>query len=252
MTGKLTALEKVLAVLNTFKADNRGISTTELSKSLGIHKSSISRIANTLTEQGYLLRNPQTNKYHLGRRIISLGLSVTKNLNQNIIDIARPYLDELSDSLSAAITLAILYGNDVIVAYVADNPGLMGVTTKLGKIHPLNTASSKAIFSFLSPQRIEEALNRGLTKFTKNTITDPEELRENFRKTREQGYALDNEELRLGFNAVSVPIFDSSEKPVAAISVIGLTRRFEYGRDISLLTRLQETSEKISSTIFQM
>jgi IclR family transcriptional regulator, KDG regulon repressor len=250
MNEKMTALEKVLTVLDAFETDSGGISTTELSKSLGIHKSSVSRIANQLTEHGYLLKNPQTSKYYLGRRIVSLGLSMVKRLNEDLIDFAKPFIDELRDMLGEAVTFAILYGTDVIIGYVADKyiddqSGLMEVTTKLGKIHPLNTASSKAIFSYLSPRLIEEALQKGLIRYTENTIIDPEALKENLKTVKKQGYALDNEEVRAGINAVSVPVFDFMKKPVAAVSVIGLSRKFDAEKDYQMLVKLKATSEKI-------
>ena len=230
-----------------FGADNKGIGTVELSRALDMNKTTVSRIMNTLADYGFLLRNPQTKKFHLGWRIVNLGLGMTQYLNKNIILIGKPFIDELRDSLKETTTLSILHGKDVVTVYVANKPGPISIHMKLGRRMPFNAAASaKAILAFLSPERIEEELRKVLPRFTPNTITTPEALKINLKKIREHGFAFDNEEMGLGFRAVSVPIFNVMKEPIASVNVLGVSVDIKWGDDSPIISKLKEVSLKMS------
>ena len=244
---KSKAIEKVLKVMMAFGPDNKGIGTMELSRAVGLPKSTVSRIVNTLADYGFIMKNPQTKKFHLGWRIVNLGLAMTQYLNENIITIARPLIDELRDSIKETVTLTILYGKDVVTVYVANKPGPMGISLKLGRRLPFNTAASaKAIYSFLSPDLIEEKIREGLPSYTPDTITKPEKLKTQLKKIREKGFAFDNGEHTPGINALSVPIFNSLKEPIAAVCVVGLPFVIKWGVDLPVISKLKDISIKIS------
>lgn len=70
----------------------------------------------------------------------------------------------------------------------------------------------------------------GAPRLTPNTITDEEELLEELERTRERGYALNDEESTSGLRAVSVSITDSDGSVLGALGVSGPTHRFTNGR----------------------
>ena len=80
--NKTTAIEKVLKVMMAFTSDaDEEKGTVELSQELGLNKATVSRIANTLADHGFLLRNSRTKKFRHGQWLLSLGLSATKHIN---------------------------------------------------------------------------------------------------------------------------------------------------------------------------
>lgn len=246
MEEKTKAIEKVIKVLTAFGPDNKGIGTMELSRALGMNKSTVSRIVNTLVESGFLLRNPKK-KYQLGWRIVSLGLAMTQYLNKNAISIVKPFIDELRDSIKETTTFSVLYGKDVILAYIALKPGPVSLSMQLGRRMPLHVAASaKAIFAFLSLELVEAELRKKLPKFTPKTITNPKTLKNQLKKIRKQGFAIDNGEMIPGVKVISVPVFNAMKEPIASVNVVGITSNIKWGGDSKIISKLKETSLKIS------
>jgi len=87
----------------------------------------------------------------------------------------------------------------------------------------------------------------GLSKLTKNTITDPDALMEEIEHVRAVGYGIDNEECEEGHKCVSVPLYDYSGSVAAAVSVFDDAERLTQERiEKDILPVLLETARKIS------
>ena len=71
----------------------------------------------------------------------------------------------------------------------------------------------------MSPEDQERVYAGSLKTMTYNTITNSEQLREEVRKVRQAGYAVDNEEISIGLTCVAVPVFSGPETVACAISV---------------------------------
>lgn len=96
---------------------------------------------------------------------------------------------------------------------------------------------------------VEEILeSEGMPARTPNTITAPEELREELERIRRQGYAYDLEEGMLELCCVAAPIRDLTGEVVAAISLSVPKYRFEGSLDkyrTTLLATAREVSERL-------
>ena len=90
---KTNSIEKALEILQAFTPSNQGMGTIEVSKKLGFHKATVSRILLILTKFGFLQRDKQTKKFRLGHAVIHLGLAVNQSINNNVVQIAKPYID---------------------------------------------------------------------------------------------------------------------------------------------------------------
>lgn len=87
---------------------------------------------------------------------------------------------------------------------------------------------------------------KGLPRFTKNTITDPDVLEAELAKIQIQGYAIDNEEIMDGLRCVAAPIRDHRGKVCAAISISGPDSRLEGERLEMAIKIITKTAEEIS------
>jgi DNA-binding IclR family transcriptional regulator len=247
------AIEKVLKVMMAFGPEAEEKGTLELSKALGMSKATVSRILNTLAGHGFLLKNPQSKKFQLGGWFISLGLSATRVLNKYLINIARPFVDELRDTLDETVTFSVLHGMDVFVSHIAEKPGIVSMAIRLGHIVPVNAAASaKAIFAFLPTDMTEKKIRENLPRFTPNTITDPKELKEHFKEIHMKGYAVDYEEMHVGLHSVSVPVLNNEKEPIAAVSVVGLPLGKNRGEYDTIIPQLRHTAGRISEQLFLM
>src|SRR5689334_19717599 len=99
------SIERALTVLEFLGESKSGFSTSEISRRLGLPKSSTYLIVETLERQGFLQRNRQTGKYCLGLKLISLGRQVLENLD--LREEARPFLYSLMQQTRLIVHMAV-------------------------------------------------------------------------------------------------------------------------------------------------
>ncbi len=111
------------------------------------------------------------------------------------------------------------------------------------------TAAGKVMLAYLPSAKLDKVLVGELLKFTVNTITDPDELRQELAQARERGYALAREELEDGLNAVAAPIYDHSGQAVAAVSISGPAYRVPPDTFSHLAGQLVKVADRISQQL---
>ncbi len=86
---------------------------------------------------------------------------------------------------------------------------------------------------------------RGLKKHTKNTITDIDELKKELKQVRSNGYAFDDQEVRLGVRRIAAPIFDHSNQLAGVIGIAGPTFRVRKDRVDNLGVMVKQVAKNI-------
>jgi len=119
---------------------------------------------------------------------------------------------------------------------------------EIGKRNPLHcTAVGKAMMDYLSKDEVHLIVKeKGLEKFTENTITTKEDLENEFKKIREQGYAVDNMEHEEGVRCVAGPIRDYSGRVIAGMSVSGPAFRIDESNIPNIAKKVKEDCNCIS------
>ena len=248
---KITSIEKTLAILLTFAPHNHEMGTVEISQKLGFHKATVSRILLTLMKSAFLEQNPQTRKFRLGASILSLGSAARHSLKTNMVQIAKPHIDELRDRLRETIVLEALSGKNTFMAYIAEGPRRVRIAGTLGDRLPIYAAAgAKAILAFSLPEVVENLLDQEMPRLTPNTITDPRIFKRQLKLIRHQGFSYDNEEIDIGISAVGAPIFNHEDKPVAALVVAGPSQRVTWGSGSAIVPLLKDTAAKISAQLY--
>jgi IclR family transcriptional regulator, KDG regulon repressor len=105
------------------------------------------------------------------------------------------------------------------------------------------------LLAYNDPSVLELIIDRGLTKFTPNTITDPVLFRNELAKIYEKGYSVSFEELRIGVISISAPIRDHTGKVIAAINLVGPSHRFSKQRINLFANELIRAGEIISERL---
>jgi IclR family transcriptional regulator, KDG regulon repressor len=255
---KSNSVEKVLKILMAFTPHNQAIGTIEISRRLGFHRTTVSRILQTLKREGFVQQDPQTKRFLLGSSAIALGRAVNQSLKSNLIPIAKPHIDSLRDVLESTIVLEVFSGNVTLTAYVAEGPPPLRLIGNVGDIVPNHAAASaKVILAFSSAEaKARLVTDAEMPSFTPNTITDPEELLRHLDKIRDKGFSVDNEETGLGVRALGAPIFNHEGAPVAAIVVTGPSKKISgrvNSKEVSLLIEAaSEISKALHSPVINM
>lgn len=197
------------------EADQEGVRITELAEQLQIDKGTASRLAQTLARYGYAERDEVTHRYRLGARVVYLSRSVIRRTP--LRETAKPFLHELVERTGECAHLGVPAQGQVLYLDQEQSPATLRVNADVGMLAPLHcTALGKALLAFGGAP-----LPETLSIHTAHTIVDPEQLHAELETTRQQGYAIDDEEFDDGVRCIAVPICDYREKVIGSIGISG-------------------------------
>ncbi len=248
--NKPNSIEKALEILQAFTPYNQELGTGEISQKLGLHKATASRILRTLADKGFLQQDPDTKKFALGPAASDIGRAYNNGLSSNLVQLVKPYIDDLRSTLEETIVLEVLSGCSTVMAYVAEGPQQVRLAGTVGDRLPVHAAAgAKAILAFLPPDMVKRFIGDDLPQLTTNTITDPNAYKLELEKIRRKGYSLDEEEINIGINAIGVPIFNHEDEPIAAVVVAGPSQRVTGKNDSAVVIWTKKTAEEISKRL---
>jgi len=240
------AVERAIAILKSFSTERPERGVGELSRELGLHKSTVSRLMQTLEQGGLLARNPETKRYRLGTELLGLASQVLSYMD--VREVARPFLRRLAEDCQESVNLVVLEGGQVVnlEQFVAPARQVKNIGRVGRRMCAHCTAAGKVMLAYLPPDRLDRILAGELLRFTIHTITDPDELRQELAQIPDQGYAVAKEELEDGLNAVAAPIADHTGRVVAAASISGPAYRVAPEMFTHLAGQLVEVTGQIS------
>ncbi len=241
-----TAVERALSILEGVAQRRDGLTNSEISRKLGMPKSSASYILRALERRGYLRRHQETGKYRLGLKVLSLSREVLAGFDSG--EVARPVLRGLVDRTHLTTHLAILDHGEAVYIEKVDAPGFIKMDTWVGRrmfVH--STSVGKSLVAHLPKEDVEAIIRgHGLKKRTPKTITTPSRFFTELEKVRVQGYAVDDEENSLGARCVGAPVFDPLGQVEAAVGVSGTISQVDDSNLPKIVELVKEAARKIS------
>ena len=249
---KIKSIEKALDLLELLSDNKKEMGITEIGKELHMGVSTVYRILTTLKCRGYIVRNQQTSKYMLGVKLFVLGCKVQNTTN--LVKIVTPFLQRLSQNTNETINFAILEGREAICLFRIKSQEMLRTDIEIGTKLPAHcTSIGKVLLAFLSEYefRMLYGDNEKLPTFTPNTISSVEELKKCLKKIKKQGYAIDEEEFKIGINCLAIPIINNVGKAIAAISIAGPVLRFNLLKMEKTKSMLIALSRDISKQLVQ-
>lgn len=234
----IASVQRAVDILDLFDHTRIELGTTDIARELGLAKSTISGLVQTLEWTGLLERNPTTRKYRLGYKLAEYAGIL---LNQtDLRQLAMPYLEELLDWCNESVNLAVPDKSYMVYIERLYGTNSLGIRSEIGKREPVHsTALGKAILAYTAPAEIQDLLQDIVfIPRTSKTIENQKALLDNLAVIHQRGYALDDEENELGGRCVAASIMDHRSEPVAAISISAPIQRLpmervpEYGEKV--------------------
>ncbi|MFC6873458.1 IclR family transcriptional regulator [Halobellus marinus] len=218
----LKSVDKVFKIVEHLKV-NGGKTVTELSQELDMPKSTVQVYLNTLSKNKFVVKNGS--KYQIGLQFLQYGMYAL--WSEPVFPNVKSKVEELADSTGELAACFVEEMGDAVYVYGTEGDRAVRTDLTMGDRSDLHcTASGKAIFAHLPEERIEEILSSDpLERKTAQTITDPDELRDELRRIRERGHAYSREESIEGMRSVAAPIMLDDEV-VCSISLAGPANRF--------------------------
>lgn len=213
-------VERTFSILQLIADSKRGITLQEITNEMGMAKSSVFVIVQSLLELNYIstLRD-NDKKYCLGIETFSLGMKYVDDMS--LIRECSARIQPIAEKYNKTAFVAVLNGTQIVYIhkYVAQNARLASCAIGTRK-EAYATSLGKAILAFLPQKEQTEILDQiDFKPLTEFTITSKEQLLEELRKTKERGYSMDLRELEDITSCCGAPVFDYTGKVIAAISL---------------------------------
>lgn len=215
----IQSVERALTILKYLSGNITEIGITDIAAYMGLGKSTVYGLVNTLVQEGYLEQNPDNKRYRLGLKLFEMGCIVQERMD--VREIARPYLKELSEHFKMTVHMGVYKEQEVVYIDKMDAPDTRIVYSQVGKRAPMYcTGIGKSVLAELKPEEINSILkNQQMEALTPNTLTDAKAVLKELEIIRKNGFAIDNEEVEQGLKCVAAAIFDHQGRPAAAISI---------------------------------
>ena len=226
-----TTVARAMEVLNVLAEHPDGVTVSQLAVQLSMNATSASRMVKTLREAGAVARDEHSGRLFPGLLLWALGASAIKR--QEFRRVAVPAIPSAIPSLGRSANLGVPMPDCVLYIEHLDAVGNFISSIPAGLRMPYHaTTMGKAILAFQKPEVIERVLKDRLTRYTDDTITDPELLRQELAAIRECGFALNRGEYHGNARGIAVPLLTSSGESVAAISVEALAVELTPDSDV--------------------
>jgi DNA-binding IclR family transcriptional regulator len=200
-------------------ADSEELGVSEVSRQLGIAKSTAHRLLYTLASRGIVEQNQRNSKYRLGLRLYELGnLALTRDVLRRH---AKGALEALREAVGWTVQLSVASGVDTLVLERLQTVRSYHSLPEFQHRLPLHATSQGKALCAHNPMLAEQRVAAGLPALTEHTITTPAAFALELDKVRRQGFAITRGESFLDVAGIGVPIIDARGVAVAAISVIG-------------------------------
>lgn len=241
---------RTIDVLELLAKSSKPLSQIEISQSLQIPKTSVFELIYTLLEKEMVEYGSDEKKsFKLSVKSFEIGASVIRKANFH--KISRPFMERLSHKVGETVFLGIEDKGDIVYFDRVDVSDNFATTVSLGTRRPMYcTALGKAFLAGYSDKALTTMFDGyNFVKRAENTISGIEELQKELQHVRERGYALDYREVDNEICCVSAPLYDWTDKIVAAISISGLYVKMDKKRLAELGNLLVETAMEISKQL---
>src|SRR5215212_6515972 len=173
--ARLSSVANSLRLLTSFSGEQNELGITTLANRLGLAKSTVHRLAATLTAAGFLEQNRDNGKYRLGMALFELGALVRRRMD--VANEGRPKLRELLEKTGETVQMGVVDHLSVLYVYEMESPHAIRMAAAVGGRAPLHcTAVGKVLLAYQPPDSVKELAERGLTSYTANTITKRDAL----------------------------------------------------------------------------
>ena len=227
--GGVQSLNRALDILEALALQPEGMTLTELSHRVGLHKSTVHRLLSTLATRHYV--EASSTNCRLGLRVADLGSRLLNSMELRTE--SAPLLRQLSHRLQRVVHLAVVDNGEVVYLDKVEPIESMRLYSSIGRRGPFHcTGLGKAIAAFHPETEVESwAKLHGLPYKTPNTFTDVDSLKAELAQIRQRGYGFDEIEHEPNVRCVAAPIRDYRGLVIAGVSVTG--RADEFTRQLA-------------------
>jgi DNA-binding IclR family transcriptional regulator len=246
--ARLSSVANSIRLLTSFSGEEDELGITTLATRLRLAKSTVHRLAATLTSAGFLEQNAATGKYRLGVALFELGALVRRRMD--VANEARPKLRELLERTGETVQLGIVDHYSVLYVYEMESPRAIRMAAAVGGRAPLHcTAVGKVLLAFQPADFVQQVVERGLPGYTPKTLTRRDAVLEMLDEVRLREHAVDDEESESGLRAIAAPVRNQAGSVIAALGIAAPVQRMSKKVMQACVPSVIETASAVSARL---
>jgi DNA-binding IclR family transcriptional regulator len=193
-------------------------SAPQIAGALRVHPGTARRLLNRLVEDGWLVRSGGRRRtYTPTMRVVAMAAQLADR--DTLPSAAKPVVARLHEETGHAAHLCIpSYRSALCLVHRAGEPDARPQFRELVPAHA--AAAGKVLLGHRDAWRAS-VLSRPLASLTERTVVDPEEVEQEAARTRDAGYAIEDEELQFGVRGVAVAVRGADGSVVAGLALSG-------------------------------
>lgn len=219
----IRSVAKAMELLQLLCDAGEPLALGQISARAGLPRSTVFGLLTTMLDYDVVTQHSD-GKYALGLRLFEYGCRVSSSWD--ISAVTRPYLEHLASEVGASAMLCVHEGGRAITLEQAEGRGDLRVVSEIGARLPLYCTSQGKLFLSALPRHEAAGLlhKLQLIPYTPHTLTDPEVLLAQLEEIRQNGYAVENGEYKIGLRSISAPVYQRDGALRYTVGVIGMFR----------------------------
>jgi IclR family transcriptional regulator, acetate operon repressor len=249
-TPSIQSLDRGLFILEAVAKTSDPVGLGQLTDLLGIDRSSVYRLANTLKRRGFLAHPSGRKDYILGPSI--WRISRNHDWSKMLITFSHEYLKRLAIQTAETTHLAVREGKEAFFTdHYASTKQVLVISGQTGEFVPLYcTAHGKALIADYGLPELKALFGSGeLPGYTPTTIVSIKQLAKECAAIKAAGVASDEEEYMPGVRCMAAPVRDRDGVIVAAIGISAPLSRFPKERTATASKQVIEVATAIGEIL---
>lgn len=244
--SRSTTVDKAVNLVQYLSEHPEGVGINALCRELGTQKPGLLRIVNSLSEAGWVIKDPHSLRYRLGYHLLTLSAQAL--WGPHFQEIAHEGLRRLAATTKETANLGVLDQWQIVFIDQVEALQSIRLQVRVGSRAPVHcTALGKALTAHLPSDQLDSLWQLApYPRFTEKTLVSSRELATELEHIRSQGFALDDEEHRDGVRCIGAPVRNYGGDVVAALSVSGPSSRIRDEVLSNVIREVRQVAEAVS------
>ncbi|MEA4896289.1 MAG: IclR family transcriptional regulator [Oscillospiraceae bacterium] len=244
----ILSVAKAFRLLDILTEAKSALSLAELSERSGCPKSTVYGLLSTMRESS-VVEQQSDGRYFLGVRLFEYGCAVSGCWS--VSELSRPYLQHLSTKTGESVFLSVLNRNEAITIDQVQSRAGLRVVSEVGTRLPLHCTSQGKMFlaSMSGAEAMRIFKSRPIPAYTPQTLVSWAKMEYELAAIRQQNYAVEDGEYKIGLQSVSAPIRDISGQVKYAVGIVGMFHSVQSQEFKNAILLTQSTAAQISTAL---
>jgi IclR family acetate operon transcriptional repressor len=239
------ALDRALDLLGRL-ATTPGRTLSDLAADAGLPVATVFRALATLQAHGMVESEEPGQFWHIGPGAFRIGSAFLRRTK--VVERARQPMDQLMRDTGETANLGIESGDEVLFLAQVETTNAIRAFFPPGTLAPMHVSGiGKALLAWYPEEKVAGILARkGTPSFTSLSLS-ASSLRRDLMRTRERGFAIDDQERNDGMRCVAAPVFNAQGEPVAGLSVSGPAFRMGLSEATRFGSLVRAAADKVTA-----